>query len=368
MPKKQKEDRSGWVAVEPEFEAPATEIRKATSAYQFFQRDAAEDVKAELISLKGKVEIADYGRAIRDRWNNLSEDERARYEELAKKDKFRYGQESHAADVAAMQRREKLQQERACLLLDDEGGTQRTTRRGMEKKKRKRERETRKKKVSDDKDGGSNSEASWNSSDDSSGSSYEGNKKKVAPHPRKVSQKQIEHRAKMKKEKQEKETYIANRQEDLRKERSSQAKRRLEFLLKQSDIFSHFGNVKEDTAKFGIKAADRKEGESTRRVASTEEDDAAALEEADEHEATFLTSQPLTLGFGKMRPYQLEGLNWMIRLQENGVNGILADEMGLGKTLQAISILVYMMEYKAITGPHLIVVPKSTLSTLRSYF
>jgi SWI/SNF-related matrix-associated actin-dependent regulator of chromatin subfamily A member 5 len=26
-----------------------------------------------------------------------------------------------------------------------------------------------------------------------------------------------------------------------------------------------------------------------------------------------------------MRDYQLEGLNWMIRLQENGVNGILAD-------------------------------------------
>ena len=31
------------------------------------------------------------------------------------------------------------------------------------------------------------------------------------------------------------------------------------------------------------------------------------------------------------RQYQLEGLNWMIRLQENGINGILADEMGLGK-------------------------------------
>jgi SNF2 family DNA or RNA helicase len=30
------------------------------------------------------------------------------------------------------------------------------------------------------------------------------------------------------------------------------------------------------------------------------------------------------------RNYQLEGLNWMIRLQENGINGILADEMGLG--------------------------------------
>ena len=39
------------------------------------------------------------------------------------------------------------------------------------------------------------------------------------------------------------------------------------------------------------------------------------------------------------RPYQLEGLNWMLRLQEHGVNGILADEMGLGKTLQSISVL-----------------------------
>ena len=27
------------------------------------------------------------------------------------------------------------------------------------------------------------------------------------------------------------------------------------------------------------------------------------------------------------RNYQLEGLNWMIRLIENGINGILADEM-----------------------------------------
>jgi SWI/SNF-related matrix-associated actin-dependent regulator of chromatin subfamily A member 5 len=51
------------------------------------------------------------------------------------------------------------------------------------------------------------------------------------------------------------------------------------------------------------------------------------VEEADEHEATFLTQQPTTLEHGQMRNYQLEGLNWMIRLQENGVNGILADEM-----------------------------------------
>ena len=42
---------------------------------------------------------------------------------------------------------------------------------------------------------------------------------------------------------------------------------------------------------------------------------------------------------GEMRDYQIRGLNWMISLYENGINGILADEMGLGKTLQTISLL-----------------------------
>lgn len=42
---------------------------------------------------------------------------------------------------------------------------------------------------------------------------------------------------------------------------------------------------------------------------------------------------------GEMRDYQIRGLNWMIGLYENGINGILADEMGLGKTLQTIALL-----------------------------
>jgi len=62
-----------------------------------------------------------------------------------------------------------------------------------------------------------------------------------------------------------------------------------------------------------------------------------------------------------MREYQIQGLNFLIRLYENGVNGILADEMGLGKTLQTISLLGFLSEFKGIRGPHLICVPKSTL-------
>ncbi|CAN1164463.1 ISWI chromatin-remodeling complex ATPase CHR17 [Linum perenne] len=64
---------------------------------------------------------------------------------------------------------------------------------------------------------------------------------------------------------------------------------------------------------------------------------------------------------GKMRDYQLAGLNWLIRLYENGINGILADEMGLGKTLQTISLLGYLHEFLGINGPHMVVAPKSTL-------
>ena len=37
--------------------------------------------------------------------------------------------------------------------------------------------------------------------------------------------------------------------------------------------------------------------------------------------------------FGKLKPYQMFGLNWLVSLYNNNLNGILADEMGLGKTI-----------------------------------
>lgn len=98
---------------------------------------------------------------------------------------------------------------------------------------------------------------------------------------------------------------------------------------------------------------------------------------------------PSDVKTGKMRDYQVRGLNWLISLYENGINGILADEMvrsipghlierfvaldavftcaallftqGLGKTLQTISLLGYMKHYRNIPGPHMVLVPKSTL-------
>ena len=72
--------------------------------------------------------------------------------------------------------------------------------------------------------------------------------------------------------------------------------------------------------------------------------------------------QPSTLSGGTLKPYQVEGLQWMVSLYNNNLNGILADEMGLGKTIQTIALLVYLAEHKDVRGPHLIVVPLSTLS------
>lgn len=63
----------------------------------------------------------------------------------------------------------------------------------------------------------------------------------------------------------------------------------------------------------------------------------------------------------QMKSYQLIGLNWLVLMHQQGLNGVLADEMGLGKTVQAISFLAYIKEVEEPDEISLIVVPSSTL-------
>lgn len=72
------------------------------------------------------------------------------------------------------------------------------------------------------------------------------------------------------------------------------------------------------------------------------------------------TEQPKILQ-AQLKEYQLKGLNWLVNLYEQGINGILADEMGLGKTVQSISVMAYLAEKHGIWGPFLVVAPASTL-------
>lgn len=80
-----------------------------------------------------------------------------------------------------------------------------------------------------------------------------------------------------------------------------------------------------------------------------------------DHDLT-MAAQPKCMNGGTMRPYQLEGLTWMMEICQQGMSGILADEMGLGKTIQTISLIALLREQENYLGPHLIVAPLSTLS------
>ncbi|KAF8848864.1 hypothetical protein BDZ45DRAFT_810423 [Acephala macrosclerotiorum] len=75
-----------------------------------------------------------------------------------------------------------------------------------------------------------------------------------------------------------------------------------------------------------------------------------------------VNAQPTILVGGTLKEYQLKGLQWMISLYNNNLNGILADEMGLGKTIQTISLITYLIEQKKQNGPFLVIVPLSTLT------
>ena len=112
------------------------------------------------------------------------------------------------------------------------------------------------------------------------------------------------------------------------------------------------------------------------------------------HEALPLREQPGILQGGKLRPYQLEGLNWLAGLYRNGVSGILADEMGLGKTVQTVAMIgrprhsnprardilaarprltdrlrgAGMLAQNGAPGFHAVLAPKSTLSNWEKEF
>ena len=82
---------------------------------------------------------------------------------------------------------------------------------------------------------------------------------------------------------------------------------------------------------------------------------------SDSLNTTELIQQPKMIPDGfKLTTFQMIGLNWLVLMHKQSLNGILADEMGLGKTIQSISFLAHLKEL-GDEGPHLIIVPSSTM-------
>ncbi|KAH6613791.1 SNF2 family N-terminal domain-containing protein [Chaetomium sp. MPI-SDFR-AT-0129] len=161
--------------------------------------------------------------------------------------------------------------------------------------------------------------------------------------------------------------------------------RRFRYLLGLTDLFRHFietnpnpkireimaeiDHQNEEEAK-SKKGGGRQGGATSERRRRTEAEEDAELLKDEKHGGSAETVFRESPGFiqGTMRDYQVAGLNWLISLHENGISGILADEMGLGKTLQTISFLGYLRHIMGITGPHLVIVPKSTLDNWKREF
>ena len=62
-----------------------------------------------------------------------------------------------------------------------------------------------------------------------------------------------------------------------------------------------------------------------------------------------------------LRPYQLQGVNWLQFLRSHGLAGILADDMGLGKTLQTLVHIQIEKDAGRLTQPALIIAPVSLM-------
>ncbi|GAB4851642.1 Putative DNA helicase ino80 [Ancistrocladus abbreviatus] len=204
-----------------------------------------------------------------------------------------------------------------------------------------------------------------------------------------------------------------------RKQELEEAKRqqkRLDFLLSQTELFSHFMQNKSTTQRSEAlpmgeeqlndhELTDDMAGEEDpedaqlkkealrvaedafskqKRLTSAFDDECSRLRQVADNEAPIQdasvagsndmdlvhpSTMPVTstvqapeLFEGSLKEYQLKGLQWLVNCYEQGLNGILADEMGLGKTIQAMAFLAHLAEDKNIWGPFLVVAPASVLN------
>jgi SWI/SNF-related matrix-associated actin-dependent regulator of chromatin subfamily A member 5 len=169
----------------------------------------------------------------------------------------------------------------------------------------------------------------------------------------------------------EQQALLASVRESNAASKSADAQTRLNYLLQQGDVFSHF--LEGSAVSFPSPAKPSKpssilpagpssprHSQTNRKTEEQEDTELLAAASSSRLVPTRVTTQPTILApICKMHPYQIKGLEWMLNLHDNAINGVLADEMGLGKTLQTISLLAYLKEYRGINQHHLIVVPKS---------
>ncbi|KAJ2608713.1 putative ATPase, partial [Coemansia sp. RSA 1365] len=147
-----------------------------------------------------------------------------------------------------------------------------------------------------------------------------------------------------------------------------QRMQRLDFLLEKSAAYVTFIAQRLESKRAEKQSAATNPPRKKRRQSKNGDATAESVEDQREINGESVSArQPREITGGVMRDYQLEGMEWMASLYENGLNGILADEMGLGKTLQTIAFLCFLRE-RQVWGPFLVLCPLSTLANWASEF
>ncbi|KAI1144110.1 chromatin remodeling complex SWI/SNF, component SWI2 and related ATPase [Hypoxylon sp. FL0543] len=150
---------------------------------------------------------------------------------------------------------------------------------------------------------------------------------------------------------------------------------RITHLLRQTDGFLHqlASSVKAQQRQAAERYGDEAGEFIQEEESEVDEEDEEANRKIDYYAVAHrikeeVTEQANILVGGTLKEYQLKGLQWMLSLYNNNLNGILADEMGLGKTIQTISLITYLIERKQQQGPYLVIVPLSTLTNWNMEF
>jgi len=189
---------------------------------------------------------------------------------------------------------------------------------------------------------------------------------------------------------------LEQRKMDIEMLEAKRQQRKLNFLITQTELYAHFM-----AGKLGHQSEDTETTILSKLDSDIKEERLRELDDYDENEAKEKAKQTATLAAqqqeanrsnydqkcglekgtlrmseaaenagdrpqpsifqGKLKTYQLKGMNWLCSLYDQGINGILADEMGLGKTVQALAFLSHVAETYGVWGPFLVVTPASTL-------
>lgn len=115
---------------------------------------------------------------------------------------------------------------------------------------------------------------------------------------------------------------------------------RLKFLLAETDNYIATINKLVQQQREGVEV---EEDGSRCNCDAIEVGDKASKAVKDYVRSTHRTAenviQPKMLKGGELKEYQMAGLQWLVSLYNNNLNGILADEMGLGEIIALVSML-----------------------------